>query len=157
MTVYITIPEMEGKLQTEQDLTRHIGQSCWLMAILTSQSCWLLPFIGNYAHCIWSENICNVWNSTVFQFSDCPWQFDLWSYQALQSGVEWYGRGCGCGRGVVNRPDSHTLRLRQNDRHFADGIFKLNFLCENCCILFEILQAFVPKGPIIHMLILVQW
>ena len=42
----------------------------------------------------------------------------------------------------------NTLRLRQNDRHFPDDIFKCIFLNENVLILIVISLKFVPKGPI---------
>ena len=42
----------------------------------------------------------------------------------------------------------NSLRLRQNRRHFADNIFKCNFLNENVWIPIEISLKFVPKGPI---------
>ena len=31
---------------------------------------------------------------------------------------------------------------------FAESIFEFIFLCKNCCILFQISQESVPKGPI---------
>ena len=42
----------------------------------------------------------------------------------------------------------HTLRLRQNGRHFADDIFKCIFLNENIWISINISLNFVPKGQI---------
>ena len=53
-----------------------------------------------------------------------------------------------------NKPSSEpvpfiiTLRPRQNDRQFADNIFKRIFLNENVRISIEISLKFVPKGPI---------
>ena len=38
--------------------------------------------------------------------------------------------------------------LRLNVAHFADDIYKCNFLKENCCILIKVSLKFVPKGPI---------
>ena len=42
----------------------------------------------------------------------------------------------------------NTLRPRQNERHFADDIFKCIFLIENVWIPIKILLKFVPMGPI---------
>ena len=42
----------------------------------------------------------------------------------------------------------NTLRLRQNGRHFPDGIFKCIFLNENVEISIKISLKFVCKGPI---------
>ena len=42
----------------------------------------------------------------------------------------------------------NTLRPRQNDRHFADDVFKSIFLNENVWIMLKISLKFVPKGPI---------
>ena len=42
----------------------------------------------------------------------------------------------------------NTSRPRQNDRHFADGIFKCIFLNENVRISMTISLEFVPKGLI---------
>ena len=42
----------------------------------------------------------------------------------------------------------NTLRPRQNDRHFADDIFKRIFFNENVWISIQISLKFVPKGPI---------
>ena len=50
----------------------------------------------------------------------------------------------------------HTLRPRQNRRHFADDIFKCIFLNENVWIPITILLKFVPKGPINNIPALVQ-
>ena len=50
----------------------------------------------------------------------------------------------------------HTLRPRQNGRHFADDIFKCVFLNENVWIPIKISLKFVPKGQINKMPALVQ-
>ena len=50
----------------------------------------------------------------------------------------------------------NILRVIQNGSHFADDIFKLIFLYENCCILIEILLKYVAKGPINNMTALAQ-
>ena len=42
----------------------------------------------------------------------------------------------------------NTLRPRQNERHFADNIFKYVFINENIWIQFNTSLKFVPKGPI---------
>ena len=42
----------------------------------------------------------------------------------------------------------NALGPRHHGRHFADSIFKLIFLYENCCILIQISLKFVPKGQI---------
>ena len=50
----------------------------------------------------------------------------------------------------------NTLRPRQNERHFADDIFKCIFLNENVWIPIKISMKFVPKGPINNIPALVQ-
>ena len=50
----------------------------------------------------------------------------------------------------------NTLRPRRNRRHFADAIFKGNFLNENVWIPIKISLTFVPKGPINNIPALVQ-
>ena len=50
----------------------------------------------------------------------------------------------------------NTLRLRQNGRHFIDGVFKRIFLNRNCCILIKISLNLVPQGPINNIPALVQ-
>ena len=50
----------------------------------------------------------------------------------------------------------NTLRLIQNGRHFADGVFKCIFLNETVWILLKISLKFVPKGPINNIPSLVQ-
>ena len=42
----------------------------------------------------------------------------------------------------------NSLRPRQNRPHFADDVFKCNFLNENVWIPIKISLKFVPKGPI---------
>ena len=42
----------------------------------------------------------------------------------------------------------NTMRLRQNGRHFTDGIFKCILLNGNVWILIKISLKFVLKGPI---------
>ena len=49
-----------------------------------------------------------------------------------------------------------TLRPKQNGRHFADDIFKCNFVNENVCIPIQISLKFVPKVPIKNIPALVQ-
>ena len=57
-------------------------------------------------------------------------------------------------RGVTtHETDMHTWVLNssppgQNGRHFADDIFRCNFVNEEFCILVKISLKFVPKGPI---------
>ena len=50
----------------------------------------------------------------------------------------------------------NTLRPRQNERHFADDIFKWLFLNENVWISIKISLKFVPQGPIDNIPALVQ-
>ena len=50
----------------------------------------------------------------------------------------------------------NSLRPRQNRRHFADDVFKCNFLNENVWIQIKISLKFVPKGPINNIPALVQ-
>ena len=42
----------------------------------------------------------------------------------------------------------NTLRLRRNEQHFADDIFKRIYFNENVWISIKISLEFVPKGPI---------
>ena len=42
----------------------------------------------------------------------------------------------------------HSLRPRQNRRHFEDNIFKCIFLNEDIYILIKISLKFIPMGPI---------
>ena len=55
-----------------------------------------------------------------------------------------------------HRSANHSLRPRQNRRHFADDIFKRIFLNENVWIPIKISLKFVPKGPINYIPALVQ-
>ena len=41
----------------------------------------------------------------------------------------------------------NTLWPEQNGCHFADDIFKLIFLHENCCIFIQVSLIFFPKSP----------
>ena len=50
----------------------------------------------------------------------------------------------------------HTLRPRQNSRHFPDNIFKWIFLNENVWISINISMKFVPRGQINNIPTLVQ-
>ena len=50
----------------------------------------------------------------------------------------------------------NTLRLRQNECHFADDIFKCIFVNENVWIPVKISLKYVPKGPINNIPALVQ-
>ena len=57
----------------------------------------------------------------------------------------------------MTRPECvNSLRPRQNKRHFADDVFKCNFLKKDVWIPIEISLKFVPKGPIINIPALVQ-
>ena len=51
---------------------------------------------------------------------------------------------------------ANSLRPRQNRRHFADDVFKCNFLNEIVWILIKISLKFVPKGPINNIPALVK-
>ena len=50
----------------------------------------------------------------------------------------------------------NTLRRRQNERHFADDIFKCIFLNESVWIPVKISLKFVPGGPINNIPAMVQ-
>ena len=50
----------------------------------------------------------------------------------------------------------HTLRSRQNGRHFPDDIFKWILLNENVWISIKISLKFVPMGPMNNITALVQ-
>ena len=50
----------------------------------------------------------------------------------------------------------NSLRPRQNKRHFADDVFKCNFLNGNVWIPIKISLKFVPKSPINNISALVQ-
>ena len=50
----------------------------------------------------------------------------------------------------------NSLRPRQNRRHFADDVFKCNFLNENVWIPIKTSLKFVPQGPINTISALVQ-
>ena len=50
----------------------------------------------------------------------------------------------------------NTLRLRQNDHHFPNDIFKCIFVNENISISIKISLKFVPKGPVNNISALVQ-
>ena len=66
----------------------------------------------------------------------------------------WYGHYSHQSLSIGKHVDS--LRPRQNRRHFADDVFKCNFLNENVWIPIKISLKFVPKGPINNMPALVQ-
>ena len=53
-------------------------------------------------------------------------------------------------------PWVNSLRPRQNRRHFADDVFKCNFLIKNVWTPIKISLNFVPKGPINNIPALVQ-
>ena len=58
---------------------------------------------------------------------------------------------------VVGRvPFINSSPPRQHGRHFADDIFRCNFVNEKFCILIQISMKFVPNGPIDDMGALVQ-
>ena len=62
---------------------------------------------------------------------------------------------------VFGHPCKHyigvnSLGPRQNRRHFANDVFKCNFLNENVSIPIKISLKFVPKGPINNIPALVQ-
>ena len=57
---------------------------------------------------------------------------------------------------IMNQSNINSLRLKQNKRHFADDVFKCNFLNENVWILTKISLQFVPKGPFNNIPALVQ-
>ena len=42
----------------------------------------------------------------------------------------------------------NTSPPEQNDRHFADDIFRCIFVNEKFCILIKISLKFIPEGPI---------
>ena len=50
----------------------------------------------------------------------------------------------------------NTFTPRQNDRHFADDVFKLIFVSGNVWISIKIWLKFAPKGPIYNISVLVQ-
>ena len=57
---------------------------------------------------------------------------------------------------IIELISVNSLRSRQNRRHFADDVFKCNFLNENVWIPIKISLKFVPKGPINNIPALVE-
>ena len=57
---------------------------------------------------------------------------------------------------IIRQAYINTLRPRQNGRHFADDIFKRDFLNENIWIQIKISLKFVHKGPINNIPAMVQ-
>ena len=51
----------------------------------------------------------------------------------------------------------HTLRPRLNGHQFADNIFKLIAVYENCCVFIKISLKFGAKGPIDNMPALLEF
>ena len=89
---------------------------------------------------------------------DSGYRNSTWRH-GMRLGPKNVGAWCSCTglqciepiHGFVN-----SLRPRQNGRHFADDVFKCNFLNENFWIPIKISLKFVPKGPINNILALFQ-
>ena len=58
--------------------------------------------------------------------------------------------------GVTRSQWVNSLRPRQNRRHFADDVFKYNFLNENVWIPIKLSMKILPKGPINNIPTMVQ-
>ena len=61
-----------------------------------------------------------------------------------------------CYLGCPNLFVLNTLRPRQNERHFADDIFKCIFLNENVCISIKISLKLFPRGQINNIPALIE-
>ena len=57
---------------------------------------------------------------------------------------------------ILSTTRVHSLRPRQNRRHFADDVFKCNLFDKNVWIAIKISLKFVPKGSINNIPALVQ-
>ena len=63
---------------------------------------------------------------------------------------------CCVGHPQICHTPFNSLRSRQNRRHFADDVFKCNFLNENVWIPIKNSLKFVPRGPFNNIPALVQ-
>ena len=79
-----------------------------------------------------------------------------WRWRSLPHKVPCYLELANACHMVSYRHHVNTLRPRQNERHFADDIFKYIFLNENVWIPIKISLKFVPKGRINNIPALVQ-
>ena len=130
-------------------LTSH-GVTCISMCF-TYTSCITMYFVTSLPHCHQLQQA----NSLIAGFMGPTWgpagadrtqlgpMLALWT---LLSGllllVKWPKRKW------VKSTDINPQRVRQNGRHFADGIFQCIFLNENVWISFQISLKFVPEGSI---------
>ena len=91
----------------------------------------------------------------VDQNEYCDYWADVGECTRNPSWMKWFcQKACGfCGSGEW---PFNTLRPRQNGRHFADDVFKCNFLNENAWIPIKISLKFVPEGSINNIPALVQ-
>ena len=58
----------------------------------------------------------------------------------------------------LNEGNFHEhIEPRRNGRDFSDDIFKVISFLENCWILIQISQKYIPNGPMIHLMIIQHW
>ena len=80
----------------------------------------------------------------------------LWTSYMWFSAISYWNRFLAITEATILYNQFNSLRPRQNKRHFADDVFKCNFLNENVWIPVEISLKFLPKGPINNTPTLVQ-
>ena len=82
---------------------------------------------------------CIIVNWTLRNKLQIVFETQTFSFKKMPSGMS----------AILSRPQGvNSLRPRQIRRHFADDVFKCNFLNDNVWILIKISLKFVPKGPI---------
>ena len=106
-------------------------------------------WLGTWNACSWKTNACFSCIVNIMAAGDLSTaRFqDNNSHGIDRASMEYPG---------TNTRSFYTLRLRQNDRHFADGIFKCTFLNQNAWIERKISLRFVLKIQINNIPALVQ-
>ena len=115
--------------------------------------CWLYPriFFSNNSLDLLSGSIITKLHSTGYGWTHVTFQAVQLIMLCLPCSISWFKH-----RIYVCCFNFNSLRPRQNDRHFADDIFKCIFLNENLWISLKISLKFVPKVPINNIQALVQ-
>ena len=133
----------------------------WLLDTICCQH-----FVCCNFFCLYKEMCVCIYHSVVVEFHSyrnitfpfysqycCCW----WPGNARNQVINWHGVKLVCAEySIASREGLNTLKLRQNGCNFADDIFRLIFMYENCMILTKISLKCVPKGPINNNPALVQ-
>ena len=129
---------------------------CWITVFYLLQNS--PKFVPDIPYAVtrlqWGQQLVGLLPSRLYRYKlSCPQESILSIIQICKWATDIYARSILC---PLQGSNIYTLRPRQNDRHFADDVFKHIFLNENAWIAIQISLKCIHRGSMNNMPALVQ-